>query len=59
MPLLHWFDNSWHTYDSQIMYATNTKHAKLNALDDMAIVLETGSCKPLVTKLASVLHTLL
>ena len=36
---------------------TNTKLAKSTALHDPAIRLEAGSCKPLVTKLASVLHT--
>ena len=42
-----------------ITYTTDIKLAKSTALDDPAVILEACSCKPLVTKLASILHTLL
>ena len=54
---LHWVEHLNKTYNSNIMYATSTKLAKSTALDDLAIILEARSCKPLVTKLASTLHT--
>lgn len=42
------------------MYVTNTKlDSKLNILNDMVFMLEAGSSKPFVTKLASILHKLL
>ena len=57
IPRSHWVEPSRHAYNSRTMYATDTKLAKSTALHDPAIILEAGSCKPSVTKLASILHT--
>ena len=48
----------WNTYNSRITYATNNKLPSSTMLDDPVIPLEACCCKPLVTKLASILHTL-
>ena len=58
IPCLRWVEHSWHAYNSGTTYATNTKLAKSTALHDPTITMKAGSCKPLVTKLASVLHSL-
>ena len=46
-------------YNSHITYATDTKLAKPNALNDPVIIWEACTWEPWLTKLVSTLHTLL
>ena len=54
----HWVDPTWNAYNSWTTDVTNAKLGRLAAIHNLAIILESCDCKPLVAKLVNVLHTL-